>query len=135
MGVLDALSRLLSWLYVRIFGASTDGTPNVGTFGGAGAKCLLTLPAQPFAESVITAPDGVGRATIIAVGATLAELWVPDAHGDLQDVVLGYDDRVSAVTNARCHRLTVIPQALYLDDPAHPVFGTSICLRLLRVSC
>ncbi|KAH7099685.1 galactose mutarotase-like protein [Auriculariales sp. MPI-PUGE-AT-0066] len=87
MGVLGALRRLLKWIYSLILGAKS-ATEN------------------PFAETIITAPNGKGRATLIGVGATLVELWVPDAKGDLQDVVLGYDDR-----------------AQYLDDPAHPVFG------------
>lgn len=54
-----------------------------------------TDASQPFSETTITSPDGKGRATFIGLGATLVEMWVPDANGTMRDVVLGYDDRVS----------------------------------------
>jgi aldose 1-epimerase len=40
---------------------------------------------------VLTTPAGV-TAKIITYGATVTELWVPDASGKLADVLLGFDD-------------------------------------------
>ena len=39
-----------------------------------------------------TIQNGGLTAKITNLGATLVQLWVPDASGTVQDVVLGYDD-------------------------------------------
>ncbi|EJD37261.1 galactose mutarotase-like protein [Auricularia subglabra TFB-10046 SS5] len=94
MAVLDALRRLFAWFYALVGGKDPQ-----------------------FEETVIESPDGKARAAFIGLGATLAELWVPDANGTLRDVVLGYDDRT-----------------LYLKDPAHPVFGAIVGRCAGRIS-
>lgn len=42
-------------------------------------------------QFILTTPAGV-TAKILTYGATVAELWVPDAEGNLADVLLGFDD-------------------------------------------
>lgn len=74
--------------------------------------CQTSVPAQaataerkPFGkladgtvvEAVTLANSKGFRATIISYGATLQSLWVPDRHGVVADVELGYDDLASYV--------------------------------------
>ena len=53
-------------------------------------------------EFTVTNTHGA-RAKWFSRGGTLAELHVPDAGGNLADVVLGFDDEASYATDANQH--------------------------------
>ena len=51
-----------------------------------------TLPDGRAVERIVLCGVSGFEAQIITYGATLQALWVPDARGDRDDVVLGHDD-------------------------------------------
>ena len=46
--------------------------------------------------TTLSAPDGSITAKFVSFGATMTELWVKDKFGNPRDIILGYDDNVSA---------------------------------------
>lgn len=51
------------------------------------------------------------KASIINFGAVLTQLWVPDAEGEVKDIVLGYDNLESYIENGSFFGATVGPNA------------------------
>ncbi|KAF7325808.1 DUF2235 domain-containing protein [Mycena kentingensis (nom. inval.)] len=80
--------------------------------GGADHYLRLVLEYHPFNAYNLTSPDGSITATFVPFGSTLTELWVHNKHGELIDVVPGYDD------NSRL-----------LTDGGHPVLMSSSLAR------
>ncbi|GAA5893683.1 hypothetical protein JCM6882_007877 [Rhodosporidiobolus microsporus] len=64
-------------------------------------------------------PDagGGGKASFIALGASLVDFFVPDRHGTLRDVSLGYENTT-----------------LYASDPHYPYFGAIVGRYANRVA-
>ncbi len=57
-----------------------------------------TADGQDIHRFTITNTTGA-RVSIMELGAAVTEIWVPDARGQLADVVLGYDQPLDYVTN------------------------------------
>lgn len=74
-----------------------------------------------------TIQNGGLTAKITNLGATLVQLWVPDASGTVQDVVLGYDDAQAYVDNDGFLGATVGRNANRIAGSRFPLDG-KICV-------
>lgn len=74
-----------------------------------------------------TIQNGGLTAKITNLGATLVQLWVPDASGKAQDVVLGYDDAQAYVDNDGFLGATVGRNANRIAGSRFPLDG-KICV-------
>ena len=76
-----------------------------------------------------TIQNGGLTAKITNLGATLVQLWVPDASGTVQDVVLGYDDAQAYVDNDGFLGATVGRNANRIAGSRFPLDG-KICVLI-----
>ena len=75
-----------------------------------------------------TITGGGVTAKVSDFGATLVQLWVPDKHGDLADVVLGYDTAEEYADHDGCLGATVGRNANRIHNAAFPLAGRSVQL-------
>lgn len=79
----------------------------------------------PFGESVhsYTLTAGPSTVRVMDFGATVLGIAVPDAHGTVADVVLGFDDLEGYLDNPACHGCTIGPSANRTDRGEVPIGG------------
>ena len=80
------------------------------------------------AASLYTIQNGGITAKITDLGATLVELWVPDAAGNLADVVLGYDNAEGYEQNGGFLGATVGRNANRIGGARFPLDGKTCVL-------
>lgn len=80
------------------------------------------------AASLYTIQNGSITAKITDLGATLVELWVPDAAGNLADVVLGYDNAEGYEQNGGFLGATVGRNANRIGGARFPLDGKTCVL-------
>ena len=68
------------------------------------------------------------KAEITNYGANLVNLFVPDAKGQVADVVLGYDDVEGYKDNAACFGATIGPNANRIGQAKFAIDGTEVAL-------
>jgi aldose 1-epimerase len=85
------------------------------------------LPDGTAVERISLRTDGF-EARIITWGATLQALLVPDRHGDLADVVLGFDDLADYTVPRRNYGVTVGRYANRIADARFDLEGARIAL-------
>ena len=73
-----------------------------------------------------TITGGGVTAKVSDFGATLVQLWVPDKHGNLADVVLGYDTAEEYADHDGCLGATVGRNANRIHNAAFPLAGRSV---------
>ena len=78
--------------------------------------------------SVYTISNGVLTAVISDFGATLVRLYVPDIHGQIADVVLGYDDPVSYAESNHFFGCTVGRNANRIANSVFSLNGKSYAM-------
>lgn len=68
------------------------------------------------------------KAAVINFGAILTELWVPDANGEVKDIVLGYDSLDPYVMNGSFFGASVGPNANRIANASFEINGEKIQL-------
>ena len=90
-------------------------------------KLFGTLPNGQQA-TLYTIRRGNITAVITDYGATLVQLWVPDAQGNIADVVLGYDDVNSYRTGTGFLGATVGRSANRIQNASFSMNGTTVTM-------
>ena len=92
-------------------------------------QCWGRLPNGQEVEH-FTLVNGSGcRASVSAFGAALTELWVPDRQGQLEDIVLGFDELEGYLTNHPYFGVTVGRVANRIADGQFELAGRSYRLE------
>ncbi|TDL29404.1 galactose mutarotase-like protein [Rickenella mellea] len=68
-----------------------------GAFGVLSASIEAKNP-DPLEVVSIVSPDGSAKANFISFGATAVNFWVKDKHGKFRDILLGFDNHTTYVT-------------------------------------
>ena len=104
----------------------------MGFWAGKGGIIMETTifgktPGGSLAHLYTITGGGV-TAKVSDFGATLVQLWVPDKHGNLADVVLGYDTVEEYADHDGCLGATVGRNANRIHNAAFPLAGRSVQL-------
>ena len=70
------------------------------------------------------------KAKVTNLGAILVELWVPDAEGNAQDIVLGYENADRYYKNPSFFGATVGPSANRIGDASYELDGVTYQLDI-----